>query len=185
MVYVPRWNARFGKPLLNQLIAIIQRDQAAALAIVNAARETDGNPALPAIEEIHKGPALYTGFPWLTVALASEAFDPSVDHYRHSGPRLRLVLDSGQFDQEATQEDCADYAWLLDMIVTTASPRDWCTPLAIVHETMPSGMTVPNATGSVKRVFVEDHIYGKVDAQGRDTPIMRVEIPLLFELFET
>lgn len=184
MTYTPAWNAQFAKPLLNQLIAIIQRDQAAALAIVNAARAIDGNPALEAIGEFHKGPALWTAFPWLSLAIETEPFDPNVDQYRRSMPRIRLVLDSGNFDQESTQEDCADYAQLLDMIVTTPSPADWCAALPIVHETMPKGMTRPNATGSVKRVFVEGHHYGKVDAQGRDTPIMRVELPLIFELFE-
>ena len=34
----PRYQAGFAKPLVNQLIAILQRDQQAALDIVNAAR---------------------------------------------------------------------------------------------------------------------------------------------------
>ena len=42
MTYVPAWNAQFAKPLLNQCIAIIQRDQAADIDIVNPAIQPIG-----------------------------------------------------------------------------------------------------------------------------------------------
>src|ERR1019366_9717775 len=65
MAWVQAHNAQFGKPLVNQLIAIIQRDQAAALTVVNAARAMDGNQPLGPIAEFHKGPGVRTGWPWL------------------------------------------------------------------------------------------------------------------------
>ena len=61
MPYTPAYNATFAKPLVNQLIAIIQRDQASALGIVN--------PSLSPIAEFHKGPGTRTAFPWLVVSV--------------------------------------------------------------------------------------------------------------------
>ena len=176
MGYTPQWNALFAKPLINQAIAIIQRDQAAALAIVS--------PALSPIGEFHKGPGLRTAFPWLTLSLDGLAFAEDVLGTRQSRPRIALVLDVGQFDHEMAQDNAQDYARMLDMAITTASDADWATPLPIVQETVPSGMTSPNAIGSVKEVYVESHRYGLVTLEAIETPVLRVTVNLEFELEE-
>ena len=108
---------------------------------------------------------------------------------RHHEVRIKLALDTGQYDQEMAQEDAQDYARLLDMIITSAGPwpalSDWTTALAIQHETVPSGTTVPNAAGTVNDVFVESHIPGQVSVPEVDVPVMRVTLTVLFELEET
>lgn len=177
MPLVPAWSATFAKRLLNQLIAIIQRDQAAAIGVVNS--------ALSPINEFHKGPALRTAFPWLTLAADSTAFDPQSPHTRRSQTRIALALDVGQFDQEMAQDNAQDYARVLDVIVTTATSSDWETALPITHETVPSGATTPPQAGSVKNVFLESHNYGLVTAQGIEIPVLRVTLSILFELEET
>lgn len=177
MGYTPQWNALFAKPLLNQAIAIIQRDQAAALAIVN--------PALSPIAEFHKGPGLRTVFPWLTLSLDGLAFAEDVLGTRQSRPRIALTLEVGQFDQELAQDNAQDYARVLDMVITTASDSDWEKPLPISQETVPSGMTSPNATGSVKEVYVESHRYSLVTLEAIETPVLRVAVNLEFVLEET
>lgn len=177
MGYTPAFNALFAKPLLNQLVAIIQRDQAAAIAVVN--------PSLSPINEFHKGPGLRTAFPWLTLASDSVAFAPDVAGTRQSRSRVSLALDVGQFDQEMAQDDAQDYARVLDMIVTTAASTDWESPLPIVHETVQGGFTKPAAPGSVKEVFVESHNYGVVTLQQIDAPVLRVTLNLQFQLEET
>ncbi len=178
MPYQPAYNATFAKPLLNQLIAIIQRDQAAAIAIVN--------PQLPPLSEFHKGPATRTAFPWLTLAVDGTTFDGEAQAFtRAARTRVSLALDVGQFDQELAQDNAQDFARLLDMIVTTASTQDWETPLPIVHETVPGGTTTPPATGTVKNVFVESHSYGLVTLQAIEIPALRVTLTLLFEMEET
>lgn len=177
MGYTPAFpNALFSKPLLNQCIAIIQRDQASAIAIVN--------PALAAINEFHKGPGLRTAFPWLMLEAQGERFDPGATLLRDSQSRVVLALDVGQFDQEMAQDNAADYARMLDMIIMTASPSDWESPLPIQHETVPSGMTTPNAPGSIKEVFVESHSFSIVTAQQVATPILRATLSLAFHLTE-
>ena len=73
MPYTPAYNATFAKPLVNQLIAIIQRDQASALGIVN--------PSLSPIAEFHKGPGTRTAFPWLVVSVDSLRFDQAQSRF--------------------------------------------------------------------------------------------------------
>jgi hypothetical protein len=190
MAWVQAYNAQFAKPLVNQLIAIIQRDQAAALAVINAARAADGNQALCPISEFHKGPGARTGWPWLSLEIGPANLERGDDKTtRHHEVRISLALDTGQYDQEMAQQDAQDYARLLDMIITSAGPwpalGDWTTSLPIQHETLPSGRTAPNAPGTVNEVFVESHVPGKVSLPEVDAPVMRVTLTVLFELEET
>lgn len=176
-MYTPAWNATFAKPLLNQCIAIIQRDQAAAISIVN--------PSLQPITEFHKGPGSRTAFPWLTLAADATSFTSGSPDTRQSKTSVTLSLEAGQFDQEIAQDNAQDYARVLDTVVTTASGADWMVPLPIQHETVPSGITTPPAAGAVKDVFVESHRYSPVTLPGVQTPILRVTLTVLFELIET
>jgi hypothetical protein len=190
MSWTQAYQAQFAKPLVNQLIAIIQRDQTAALAVINAARATDGNLPLDPIAEFHKGPGVRSGWPWLFLELGPTNFSREGDKAtRHHQVRINLALDTGQFDQEMVQEDAQDYARLLDMIITSAGPwpslADWTTALPIQHETVPSGTTVPNAAGTVSDVFVETHVPAKVSVPGAEVPVMRIPLTVLFELEET
>jgi hypothetical protein len=190
MSWTQAYQAQFAKPLVNQLIAIIQRDQAAALTVINNARAVDGNQPLSAISEFHKGPGPRTGWPWLTLEIGTTNFERGDDRTtRHHEVRINLALDTGQYDQEMAQEDAHDYARLLDMIVTSAGPwpslGDWTTSLPIQHETVPNGTTAPNAAGTVNDVFVESHTPGQVTVPGIDVPIMRITMAVLFELEET
>jgi len=190
MSWTPAYQAQFAKPLVNQLIAIIQRDQAAALTVMNAARATDGNAALGPIAEFHKGPGARTGWPWLSLEIGPTNFERGDDKTtRHHEVRINLALDTGQYDQEMAQEDAQDYARLLDMIITSAGPwpslGDWTTSLPIQHETLQNGSTAPNAVGTVNEVFVESHVPGPVSVPGIDVPIMRITLTVLFELEET
>jgi len=178
MPFTLAYNALFAKPLLNQCIAIIQRDQAAAISIVNS--------ALAPINEFHKGPGIRTALPWLTLVVDSTAFDRAAEVFtRHHTSRVSLALDVGQFDQEMAQDNAQDYARVLDVVITTASTADWQTVLPITHETVPSGTTTPPAAGAVKEVFVESHAYGLVNLPTIDAPVLRVTLAIRFELEET
>jgi hypothetical protein len=190
MSWIQAYNAQFAKPLVNQLIAIIQRDQTSALAVVNAARATNGNPPLAPVAEFHKGPGPRTAWPWLYLEIASTNFDRDADKaMRRYQVRINLALDTGQYDQEMAQEDAQDYALLLDMIISSAGPwpslNDWTTSLPIQHETVPSGATVPNAAGTVNEVFIESHVPSRVSAPDVEGPVMRVTLTVLFDLEET
>ncbi len=177
MTYTPAWNARFAKPLLNQIIAIIQRDQTAAIATVN--------PALSPISEFHKGPGMRTAFPWLMVVMGETRFDINSALTRSEEVRITLALETGQFDQEIAQDNAADYARVLDMVMTTATLADWVTALPIVHETVPSGVTSAPEAGSVKLVWIDSHGFSLATRPGIDVPVVRVTLALTFNLRET
>jgi len=190
MSWTQAYNAQFAKPLVNQLIAFIQRDQAAALTVINAARAVDGNQPLSPISEFHKGPGPRMDWPWLSLEIGPTNFNRGEDKTtRHYEVRISLALDIGQYDQEMAQEDAQDYARVLDMIITSAGPwpslGDWTTSLPIQHETVPRGTTAPNAAGSVNEVSIESHVPGKISVEGIDAPVMRITLTVLFELEET
>ena len=190
MSWTQAYKAQFAKPLVNQLVAILQRDQAAALSVINAARAVDGNQPLSPIVEFHKGPGPRTGWPWLSLEIGPTTFVRDDDKAaRHQQIRINLVLETGHYDQELAQEDAQDYARLLDMIITSAGPwpslADWTTPLPIQHETVPGALTVPNAIGSVDDVFVESHTPAQIAVPNVEVPVMRVTLSVLFELEET
>ena len=176
MPYTPAYNATFAKPLANQLIALIQRDQAAALQIVN--------PSLDPIAEFHKGPGTPTAFPWLVLEVGSTEFDREASGTRRSRSDIALVLDVAHFDQETAQDHAQDYARMLDMVVTTATLADFTTPLPIAHPTVPSGTTTPPAADAVKEVFVESHRYAPVTLPEIQAPVLRVTLGVLFDLEE-
>lgn len=178
MSYIPAWpNSRFAKPLLNQIIALVQRDQDSAIAVVN--------PALAPISEFHNGPGLRTALPWLTVAAESVTFATDELGTRQSRSRIVLTLDVGQYDQEMAHDNAQDYARVLDMVITTASESDWETPLPISLETVSVGLTTPSASGSVKEVLIESHRYGTATVEEIQIPLLRVTLNLEFALEET
>lgn len=177
MTYQPAWNATFAKPLLNQVIALIQRDQAAAIGIVNA--------QLAPINNFCKGPESRTAFPWLMLTADSTVFDHGALGTRASTAHVAMALDVGQFDQEMAQDNAQDYARVLDMVVTSATLSDWEAPLPIVHCTVPAGTTTPPAAGSVKEVFVESHGYSSVTLKEIESPVLNVTVKVQFVLEET
>ncbi|HEV2424316.1 MAG TPA: hypothetical protein VGZ29_05760 [Terriglobia bacterium] len=196
MPYTDQYSAKFAGPLLPQLVAIIQRDQAAALAIVNSYRAGLGRAALMPIAEFHFGPGARTAFPWLFIGIVGGGAKHV--HEGEWSPReqtvvISLDLDVGLFDQESAQVDAADYYMLLDKIISNCdlSPQNpgpgssWETGLAIVHETVPSGTTAPNASGSVKEVFISDYLYGQVNVTGIEGPVMRMSTRVLFDMEES
>lgn len=177
MIYVAAWNAAFSKPLVNQAMAIIQRDQASAIALIN--------PALAPVNEFHKGPAVRTAFPWLTLSVEQTDFDPSSPSTRSWSSVLTLSLETSQYDPEMAQDNAQDYASVLDIIMTTASGADWTTALPLVHETIPAGVTTPPAAGSVKSVFVKSHRFSPITRAGIDVPVMLAELTVVFRSQET
>jgi hypothetical protein len=187
MAYIAAYSALFAKPLLNQLIAVIQRDQAGAIAIVNS--------MLNPIKEFHKGPGMRTAFPWLMLTVDGMAFDEEVPSYPSSGPRrwearVSLSLDVGQFDQEIAQDNAQDYARVLDMIVSSADLNgtgpysSWVTALPITHETVPSGITSPNAPGSFKEVFIASQHYSLTSRPDIEAPVVTVTTLMIFRFQE-
>ena len=170
------------KPSLNQIIAIVQKYQTAAIAAVN--------PALPTINEFHKGPKMRTEFPWLTVAYGGTIFVETSQQTREEHSEVIVGLESGNFDSELAQDQALDYMRMLDYIFNyLAGPPpswvDWETALPIKHETVPSGMTTPFTTGSVKEIFIEreEQSISPVNEQ-QSEPVVKISLHLRFDVEE-
>ena len=72
-----RYQSGFAKPLVNQLLAILERDQQAALDLVNAGRPS--RRALAPFKAFHKEAAPIQNWPALVLIAPETTFDLSSD----------------------------------------------------------------------------------------------------------
>jgi hypothetical protein len=176
------WESQAQKAAINQMIAVIQRDQTNALGIINAARATAGNVALPPIVEFHKGAAARIALPWLSFGAGAAGFGGEQD--RTIKFVVSMVLDVGEFDMEMAQDNGLDYAMALDGIIGASfgtTPTDWVTVLPITHESVPGGKTAPPSGLAYNWVWVTGITPGTVTLDGYEKPVYRIIIPVLFE----
>jgi hypothetical protein len=175
----PAWNATFAKPLLNQIIALVQRDQAAAISIVNPAI-TDQ------IVQFHKGFAPRIQLPHFTVQARESQFHVEEQLARRSTNVVQVTIDVGSYDQELAQELAWDWGRIIDMILTSAAPEDWWTPLSITFFDQPSpASTSPPAQGALLQVIPVSLVVSTALVEGMDKPLVRAEWTGRFELEET
>lgn len=137
---IARYQAQFAKPLVNQLIAILQRDQQAALDIVNAARPP-GRELKP-FGAFHKEVGTVQNWPALVLVAQENAFDSDSDaDLRAQTLRFIAAMAITGADPEWLAEDAMDYLRVVDILLTSAPLGDFYAPLAINHRTVPSGQT--------------------------------------------
>ena len=135
-----RYQAQFSKPLVNQLIAILQRDQEAVLDLVNAARPP-GRELKP-FAAFHKEVVTVQNWPALVLVAQETAFDANSDaDLRTQTVRFICALAITGADPEWLSEDAMDYLRAVDIVLTSAPLADFYTPLAINHRTVPAGET--------------------------------------------
>lgn len=139
---MPVSHLQLAKPLLNQIVAFVQRDQLATIAAVNS--------ALLPITEFHKGPRTFTAMPWMILGYRDTTFDETSEQSQHQLAVIDIVLDVGQYDGELAQDMAMDYLIVLDAILRNAGPPpsyiDWMTPLPVTLESVQSNNGVPLAT---------------------------------------
>jgi hypothetical protein len=190
MAWTQKYNALFVRPLIDQVIAIIQRDQASAIAAVAAPNGSgSSSPPLQPITEFHKGPVVPVAPLWMYLSAGGIRFDRESWDTRHYLATLQLALYVGQVDPDQGQQLIFDYGRMLDMVLTSAGPPpgfgDWTSPLPIAWPPGASpATTTPPAAGSVKDVFVESHEYQPVRLGESEMPLWRVVLNVLFEMEE-
>jgi hypothetical protein len=136
----PRYQAQFAKPLVNQLIALLQRDQQAALNLVNAHRPP-GRELKP-FAAFHKEVVTVQNWPALVLVAQENAFDANSDvDLRTQAVRFICALAITGADPEWLSEDAMDYLRAVDIVLTSAPLGDFYTPLSINHRTVPEGET--------------------------------------------
>ena len=137
---IQRYQATFAKPLVDQLIAIFQRDQQAALDIVNATRPAD-RPLGPFAAFLKEATPIQN-WPALVLVAQQVDFDAASDiSLRTETLTFYCAMALTGADPEWLAEDAMDTLRVVDMVLTSAPLSDFYTPLPISHTTVPGGTT--------------------------------------------
>ena len=156
-----RYQAKFAKTLVNQLIAILQRDQQSALDLINAGRPA--GRALKPFEAFHKEAAPIQNWPALVLVAQATQFDADSDaDLRSQSVNFFCALALTGADPEWLSEDAMDYLRAVDMVLTSAPLSDFYAALPIAHTTVPGGTTAPldPAVSKVEDLRVTRHNMG-------------------------
>jgi hypothetical protein len=156
-----RYQAQFAKPLVNQLLAVLQRDQEAALDLVNAGRPA--GRALKPFVAFHKEAAPIQNWPALVLVAQENSFDESSDSdLRTQTLRFFCALALTGSDPEWLAEDAMDYLRVVDMILTSFPLDDFYRPLPLNHRTAVSGETtgLDPAVAKVQDLRISRHDLG-------------------------
>jgi hypothetical protein len=162
----PRYQARFAKTLVNQLIAILQRDQQAALDLLNAARPA--GRTLKPFAAFHKEAAPIQNWPALVLVAQQVAFDNTSDaDLRTESVQFFCGMALTGADPEWLSEDAMDYLRAVDMVLTSAPLSDFYAALPIAHSTVPGGTTAPldPAISKIQDLRVTRHDLGALVAR--------------------
>ncbi len=158
---IPTYNAQFARPLVDQLIAIVQRDQQAALGIVNATRAS--SRALNPFVGFYKEAGAMQNWPAIVLVAHSTVFDVNSDiALRSETVEFFCGMAITGTDPEWLAEDAMDYLRAVDMVLTSIQFSDFYTPLAITHTTVPGGMTagLNPAVSKVQDLRITQHDLG-------------------------
>jgi hypothetical protein len=181
----PRYQAQFAKTLVNQLIAILQRDQQSALDVINAGRPA--GRALKRIKAFHKEAAPIQNWPALVLVAQQTAFDAASDaELRSQRVSFFCALALTGTDPEWLSEDAMDYLRAVDMVLTSAPLSDFYAALPIAHSTVPSGATTPldPAVSKVEDLRVTAHNMGALVARRGGSLARGPQIEFVIEVEE-
>lgn len=182
---MPKYQAQFAKALVNQLIAILQRDQQAALDLVNAARPA--GRALKPLAAFHKELAPIQNWPALVLVAQEVAFDAASDaDLRTESVRFLSALAITGTDPEWLSEDAMDYLRAVDIVLTSAPLSDFYAALPIAHVTVPGGTTTPldSAVSKIQDLRVTRHDLGALVARRGGALARGPQIEFVVELEE-
>jgi hypothetical protein len=181
----PRYQAQFAKTLVNQLIAILQRDQQSALDAINAGRPA--GRALKPFAGFHKEAAPIQNWPALVLVAQQTTFDASSDaDLRSQSVNFFCALALTGTDPEWLSEDAMDYLRAVDMVLTSAPLSDFYAALPIAHATVPGGTTAPldPAVSKVEDLRVTAHNMGALVARRGGSLARGPQIEFVIEVEE-
>jgi len=163
----PTYQAQFEQQLVNQLIAIVQRDQAAALAIVNATRPADR--LLTPFAGFYKEAAAVQNWPAIVLLAQRTAFDPYADiGLRSQIVQFYCVIGITGTDPEWLAADAMDTMHAVDTLLSSIPLSDFYARLPITHPTVPSGTTagLNPAVSKVQDLRITSHDLGALTRRG-------------------
>jgi hypothetical protein len=181
-----RYQAGFAKPLVNQLIAILQRDQQAALDIVNTARPA--GRALKPFTAFYKEAGTVQNWPAIVLVAQEVAFEADSDaDLRTQTLRFICAMAITGTDPEWLAEDALDYLRAVDVVLTSAPLGDFYLPRAHDHPTVPDGATsgLDPDVSKVQDLRVVRHDLGALVTRARGAGLARgPQLEFVIELEE-
>lgn len=182
---IQRYQAQFAKQLVNQLIAIIQRDQQAALSVINTARPP-GRPLNP-FAAFFKEAAPIQNWPAMVLVARSTQFDQASDvDLRTEAHTFFCAMAISGTDPEWLADDAMDYLRAVDIVLTSAPFGDFYLPLPISHRTVPSGHTngLDSTVTKIQDLRITRHDMGALVARRGGTLARGPQIEFVIELEE-
>jgi hypothetical protein len=190
----PVFKALFGGALVEQLIALIQNNQQAAIAAYAALPggfTPFNNGVFDQIVDFHKGKVSAPQYPCLTVTASDPVFNVSADPYfRDYNIAAMVHLELSYPDSEQTADWAYHYERILDQIVSTATAAFSSVAVFETAQSItwpnntPERQTTPYAPGSVKSMLVHSPHTGQVAGDASATPVMRISMPIEFHMIE-
>jgi len=181
----PRYQAQFAKQIVNQLIAILQRDQQAALSIINAARSP--GRALTPFAAFFKEAAPIQNWPALVLVARTTQFDQASDaDLRTETHTFLCAMAISGTDPEWLADDAMDYLRVVDIVLTSVPLGDFYLPLTISHRTMPTGQTsgLNSTLSKVQDLRISRHDMGALVARRGGTLARGPQIEFVIETEE-
>jgi hypothetical protein len=137
---IQKYQASFAKPIVDQLIAIFQRDQQTALDIVNSTRPA-GRPLGPFAAFLKEATPIQN-WPALVLVAQQVDFDLVSDiDLRTETLSFYCAMALMGTDPEWLAEDAMGTLRVVDLVLASAPLEDFYTPLPISHTTVPDGTT--------------------------------------------
>jgi len=184
MPWQSKYRARFVKPLVAQVMAIIRRDIAAALADVNPAAK------YPAFAQYDLSLLPVINFPAILLLPQSVEFDKDAQETRHYSVRLYCSLAVRHQDPNQVAGILEDYIAAVDEVLNSAwelTPGDFYrTDLELPSPPWPAGALSPGLqAGSLMFLFSEGHAYDEMRRVSQGLFAKTATCSILCELEET
>lgn len=179
MAWSSKYAAKFTKPLIRQLLAILQRDIAAAL------EDVAPGAGLSKPVEYDLAVAPINQFPAVLLAPQTVAFDEEAIGTLHETIRIYCALAVAHQNRNIIAEQIQDYVRALDEVFNSVPLSDFALPLTLEAPPEIAGTTVGLPAGRVMRLFVEGHAYDELRQAGTRGFAMAAVISLLIEMEES
>lgn len=159
MPWTPTYTAQFTEQLVDQLLAIVQRDQRAALDFVA------GAGVLPDIVNYLTAPSPMSQYPALLIAPTDNAFDDSAVGSLHYSSQIEAEIGVTHQDARMVSRLLQRYLRALDAVFRSVLLSDFSTALPLeLPELGGATMTAPLQAGSVKELWVGAHRMSEIAA---------------------
>jgi len=185
MTWAAKSSAKLVKPVVRQLMALIQRDQRAALDVAGGIIKPAAG-YLPDIVNYAFARVEIKQFPGVLLTPLGTAFDEDEDGTVHQFIKIACVVAVQHQDPEVLAELLEDYMLAVYLLFEAIGPADWPAALTLTHRKFTGGaMTTAGVpAGKVKKLFVNSHDYSEIRGL-RDGFVMAGPMDLTVELEET